>query len=256
MKRCSVACRRRIPGISFSDCLVMEVKDFLRSIRDKVGQDQEIDWQQFDTYLESGDDRFDTLVEQVYLELRRLDFGDSDNIVDVIKCLKSLFSMGSLSSEEWSQVENAFGQAPLGRQVSQSVYDEVIGFYRQYTPDEHVAPYTSVVGPSGIGKSYSVQQLAREYNIYVVYSSLAPQSAGAYPRRTAIANHISQHSLDTLQLFFQCYLLFSLAVVDLCRKVGITPTEHFYLQTRQEYKDFDNWVGVFTERCFEHCYEI
>ena len=94
--------KKENPEFSFSDCLAKEVKGFLRRTRDKVRQDragQEIDWQQFDMYLESGDDRFDTLVEQVYLELRRLAFEDEDNIVDVINCLKSLFGMGSLLAE-------------------------------------------------------------------------------------------------------------------------------------------------------------
>lgn len=57
--------KKENPKFSFSDCLVMEVKDFLRSTRDRVRQhqaDQEIDWQKFDMYLESDDDRFDALV--------------------------------------------------------------------------------------------------------------------------------------------------------------------------------------------------
>ena len=248
------------PEFSFSDCLEVEVKDFLRSTRDRFRQHQagqEIDWQEFDTYLESGDDRFDVLVE-VYLVLKRISFEDTDNVAGIIECLKRQFCMVSSgdADKEWNKVEDAFGQAPQGRQVSRDVYEEIMGFYRDYSsrPTKYVAPYTSVVGPSGIGKSYCVQQLAREHNIYVVYSSLAPRSAGSYPRRTAIADHIPQHGfLDSLQLFFECYLLLSLAVVDLCRKVGITPTDHFYLQTRNEHKDFDIWVGTLIEECYVHC---
>jgi hypothetical protein len=253
---------KKNPGFSFSDCLVMEIKSFLRDARDNVTQDkvtrdqasQEIDWQKFDMYLKSADHRFDALVEQVYLELKRLSFEDPYNIVGVIECLKTLFT---ISDKEWNEVENAFGQPPQGHQASQSVYEEIVGFYRDYEYGswKYVAPYTSVVGPSGIGKSYSVQQLAREHNIYVVYSSLAPRSAGSYPRRTAIADHMLQHRFsDPLQfLFFECYLLFSLAMVDLCRMIGISPTDHFYLQTRHEHKDFDCWVGAFIEECYEHC---
>ena len=62
------------PKLSFSDCLAMEAKDFLRKTRKQHQEDQEIDWQQFDTYLESGDDRFDTLVKQAYLELKEARF--------------------------------------------------------------------------------------------------------------------------------------------------------------------------------------
>jgi hypothetical protein len=69
-----------------------------------------------------------------------------------------------------------------------------------------------------------------------------------------MADHIPQHGfLDSLQLFFECYLLLSLALVDLCRKVGITPTDHFYLQTRHEHKNFDIWVGTLMEECYVHC---
>jgi hypothetical protein len=124
---------KKNPGFSFSDCLVIEVKGFLRNARDKVTQDkvtrdqasQEIDWQKFDMYLKSADHRFDILVELVYLELKRLSFEDPYNIVGVIECLKTLFT---ISDKEWNEVENAFGQAPQGHQASQGVYEEIVGF--------------------------------------------------------------------------------------------------------------------------------
>lgn len=37
-----------------------------------------------------------------------------------------------------------------------------------------MAPYVSIIGPSGIGKSFTVAQLALEHGLYVSYSSLVP----------------------------------------------------------------------------------
>jgi hypothetical protein len=237
---------------------VMEVKNFFREIRESVEHQasRHINWQKLEKYLASADHRFDELVERVYLTLKRLtcDARAANNVREVVRCLEPLFGMDIISEEQWREVADAFHQDSHGHQVSQSVYEEIIGFCRDYDSTRYVAPYTSIVGPSGIGKSYSVQQIAREYNIYVVYSSLAPRHASSYPRRTVLANLIRGHKyFGSLELLFECYLLCSLAVVELCRQVGITPTGHFYLQTRREHQEFDYWVGHLVERCYARC---
>jgi hypothetical protein len=102
-------------------------------------------------------------VEQVFLaEAKRYKFDNPDNIDDVIVCFKRLFEMKTFSGNEWNEVESAFSQAPQGHQVYPKVYtyEEIVKLYCNYTSARYVAPYTSVMGPSGIGKSYSVQQIA------------------------------------------------------------------------------------------------
>lgn len=42
-----------------------------------------------------------------------------------------------------------------------------------YSENRYLASYTSLLGPSGIGKSFAVAQVARQYGIYEVYSSLS-----------------------------------------------------------------------------------
>ena len=82
--------KKENPDFSFSDCLEVEVKDFTRDRFRQHQAGQEIDWQEFDTYLESGDDRFDVLVE-VYLVLKRISFEDTYNVAGIIECLKRQF---------------------------------------------------------------------------------------------------------------------------------------------------------------------
>jgi hypothetical protein len=73
--------------------------------------------------------------------------------------------------------------------------------------------------------------------------------------RNSIADKFANYSsLDDLQLFFKCYLFCSLAVVELCRQAGITPTGYFYLQTQRRYKDFDNWTAELIDQCCKSCY--
>lgn len=49
----------------------------------------------------------------------------------------------------------------------------------------YLAPYTTIVGPSGIGKSFAVKELAFAHNLYVVYLNLSETSRG-YPGQTPL----------------------------------------------------------------------
>jgi hypothetical protein len=44
-----------------------------------------------------------------------------------------------------------------------------------------------------------------------------------------------------------------LAEAGLCKKTGINPTGIFYLQTRKSYKDYDDEILFFINRCYESC---
>lgn len=44
-----------------------------------------------------------------------------------------------------------------GKLPSEAVYRKVVTYYNSYRDNTHLSPYTSIVGPSGIGKSFSIQ---------------------------------------------------------------------------------------------------
>jgi hypothetical protein len=99
-----------------------------------------------------------------------------------------------------------------------------------------------------LGPSEGVQQLTREHNIYVAYSSLAP--------RSVFVDHIPGHRFwDSLQLFFQCYVstLLARSGRSLSKNRDFTNRPFLQLQTRCEHKDFDTWVGTLMEACYVLC---
>lgn len=74
-----------------------------------------------------------------------------------------------------------------GRDVTTPVYEQILSYYEEYSEAVYLAPYVSIVGPCGIGKSFVVQQIARQGHAYVVYASLAMCDSDAYPSRSVIA---------------------------------------------------------------------
>lgn len=46
--------------------------------------------------------------------------------------------------------------------VSCAILDEIEADFDAYNSKSYIAPYTSLLGPSGIGKSYTIQHIARE----------------------------------------------------------------------------------------------
>lgn len=59
-------------------------------------------------------------------------------------------------------------EAKEGRDVAGSVLRQISDCFEQYNSEDFIAPYTSIIGPSGIGKSFAVQQIARE-GTYVIH---------------------------------------------------------------------------------------
>ncbi|KAL1985908.1 hypothetical protein VTN96DRAFT_7173 [Rasamsonia emersonii] len=89
-------------------------------------------------------------------------------------------------------VIDAFHRDPKpGRDITSTIYQQIYNYYSDFDSAIHLAPYTSIVGPSGIGKSFVVEQIAREHRTYVVYASLAKSGSDTYPRRSPIADSIS-----------------------------------------------------------------
>lgn len=124
---------------------------------------------------------------------------------------------------------------PDGRRASELILRKLLQYYNDYHDQIHLAPYTTIVGPSGIGKSFSIQQIATQHDVYVVYTSLARKGSDVYPRRSAIADILPQSSIrQTLVEFWECYLTINLCEVAICKEVGISPAGFFNLQTKYQ----------------------
>lgn len=133
-----------------------------------------------------------------------------------------------------------------GRQPSDDFCGQLLQSYGAYDPQLHLSPYVSIVGPSGIGKSFMIQQMAVRYGVYVMYTSLARLDSGAYPSRSMIASMIPKDTTrDQLVEFWNIFIAASLAEVEGCREVGITATGLYNLQTKD---DYDAYQGEFSNR--------
>lgn len=68
------------------------------------------------------------------------------------------------------------------------LYGDILDLFNTYwtANGEYMAPYTSLLGPSGLGKSYNVRQIAKQDLNYVVYTCLTSELSGAYPPRSIV----------------------------------------------------------------------
>src|SRR5438034_4621987 len=143
-------------------------------------------------------------------------------------------------------LQRAFHRPEGGqRNVAKPVYDQIVKYYREYDDSVYGSPYTSIVGPSGIGKSFVIQSIARQGLAYVIYVSLAEPSSKAYPRRSLLAQSMtSSHPSYTeteraaMTTFFECYIAASMVQVRLCRKHRIHPLEFFNMQVCDIYQAY------------------
>ncbi|KAN0067422.1 hypothetical protein V8E54_014512 [Elaphomyces granulatus] len=153
----------------------------------------------------------------------------------------------SEQERNYTLLQNAFHRPEAGpRNVAKPVYDQIVEYYRQYDDSIYGSPYTSIVGPSGIGKSFAMQSIARQGLAYVIYVSLAEPSSTAYPRRSLLADSMTRHGPEYtsdkvragITTFFECYIAASMVHVQLCKKYRIHPLEFFNLQVCQEYQSY------------------
>lgn len=140
-------------------------------------------------------------------------------------------------------VESAFHRAEKttvhGIYASDELYRTIKVSYSSFDNGKHLSPYTSIVGPSGIGKSFAVYQLSNRLGMYVIYSSLAPQDAYSYPKRSDIANVL--HTISDkqhLECFWECYLTIGILDAEMCRETGVSATGFFQLQTKEAYSSY------------------
>lgn len=129
--------------------------------------------------------------------------------------------------------------SPDGRLTSKGIYTKIIQYYKDYPQGRHLAPYTSVVGPSGIGKSFIISRMAHGYGMYVVYSNFAKRGMLPYPERSAIADMLPYGGSRAVKAcFWESYLMVAMCDVELCRRLGVSPSGFYHLQTMKAYRDY------------------
>jgi hypothetical protein len=144
-------------------------------------------------------------------------------------------------------VEQAFHQpqrrAADGLRPSDIVLEKILRCYGQYTQsndaEEFMAPYVSIIGPSGIGKSFTVAQLALEHGIYVSYSCLAPGGSLGYPPRSPVADMIPiGFPRSEITKFWECFITICIKEAESCEAVGISPGAFYHLQVLPTYSQY------------------
>lgn len=125
-----------------------------------------------------------------------------------------------------------------GRNVTEAMYGQIAHCFDQYAYGAYFSPYTSVVGPSGIGKSFAIQQIARKNMTYVVYANFAPPNSLGYPTRSTVANYLEAPMNENRMLtLFECYLAVNMVNVDLCSEFGISARAFFRVQVHEDFEE-------------------
>ncbi|OJJ31284.1 hypothetical protein ASPWEDRAFT_176371 [Aspergillus wentii DTO 134E9] len=133
-----------------------------------------------------------------------------------------------------------FRQPREGQDMTLPIYNEILKRFHKYHPRgdglRHApGPYMAIVGGRRSGKSFYVQQLARQGYAYVVYSCVAHRNSKAFPTRSKMANDLGKHQHER---HWECYIVAGLANVQICRRLGISPRVFFDLQVKEEFHDF------------------
>lgn len=173
-----------------------------------------------------------------------------ENILEDFVCLLPNPTRDRTACRPQSTLERAFFQDPYEREVVMPLYREMLESYELSKRHGCQWPYTSIAGPSGIGKSYVVSQFARQGLVYVIYVNLAGREAKKYPNRSLMASVFDSaaHSLDNETATFGLFFAISLVLVNLSREMGITPAGLFDAQVRDEYQRFQKSIASLVQR--------
>lgn len=145
---------------------------------------------------------------------------------------------GNWSSQELEMRSSAFSiterKSTTGEFPSTAVLENLVHQYQQYVDAKSswMGPYTTIIGPSGIGKSFAIKQLSVRHGVYVAYSNLVPQKRTCYPRPVAMGRVPSVNSgREKVTEQWKDYLGLQLRLIRACKKEEITPAGWFSLLT-------------------------
>ncbi|EFX03060.1 hypothetical protein CMQ_2989 [Grosmannia clavigera kw1407] len=108
------------------------------------------------------------------------------------------------------------------------------------------APYTAIVGPSGIGKSFSIKQIAKTHGAYTLYVNVRTDNGHGYPAKSTIEVPL-QGRREDLEQEWDHFLRFYLEMVQLARENGITAGGLFTLTMEQKYSGFGSETTALLE---------
>jgi hypothetical protein len=207
-----------------------------------------------------GDDEHDDMLMSIYVNCIKeigtvfwvTNYGNE--ILDVLKphlpqlqkpqpIVRGQNPTGSLDATTPATAMIAFHKAEKGyggKLVSEIVWERICACYWAYSSLWHTSPYTSIVGPSGIGKTFSIKSIASSGFAYVVYASLDLDSKkeSPYPKPQPVSawlfNKVMARSKDSERAItttkYECFTATNIINVKLCRRYGISPIEFFDMQ--------------------------
>ncbi|KAI5307048.1 hypothetical protein KEM56_005329 [Ascosphaera pollenicola] len=170
------------------------------------------------------------------------------------EAVRELFTQSSTSQQLLAPGASATASAafrtqerhrPGAQSASSRLSSVLIDYSKRYTPGYYSAPYTAVVGPSGIGKGAAVRNIAISNTHYVSYVSLAKADSEAVPGRSKIiADQIDRwttkeglEGAKLRQYQVRQWMKFCLAVlvdVELCHDLKISPARFYEAQLGDE----------------------
>lgn len=222
------------------------MKQFLETFRPNAHKN--VQWSALPFEMTTGESSRDDLLF-CWIKLIGLGWPLSDTSMDgYAELLHQLLPAPKILYQPPREIVEAFHrqevQTPQGSYPSHEVYDKICSCYSSFDKEEHVCPYTSVIGPSGIGKSFAVSQLAYRHGVYVVYITLAPEESSSYPARSVIASQLPNiDSRETKVCFWECFLVVTLLDAAMCQKSNISPAGFYHLQTMAEYSIYQEEVS-------------
>lgn len=150
--------------------------------------DEAIDW---DQVLPKRDSTVDNMV-RAWFDIKKMSYPlSTDYIHDLANHMQKMWPKVKqvVREAQYDDAARSFfveERSSRGQLPSSIVCQELIECHDSYHADTHLSPYVSMVGPSGIGKSFIVQQLAVSHGIYTVYTSFARHAA--FPGRSVVAD--------------------------------------------------------------------
>lgn len=150
---------------------------------------------------------------------------------------------------------SAFHQPPFAeRDVAGTLKEVICRYFGEFNSLTHFAPYTSLVGPGGIGKTYALQSLAKDANVYVVYCNLSKRSDTVYPPGNGLLLSLVEffhQDREQMTIFWECYLALSILLVKICRRNRVSPGTFFDLQVKGEFLHFQGKLAQHSKDLFD-----